>query len=87
MPSSFGTIKGRHSSSAHQPLSATDDTAMAGEQSEAVSLDMKFKPIPPRRRGVIESALWVIASVAALVYGDGQRHFLKAVLYDPRVNK
>ena len=87
MPSSFGTLKERHSSSAPQPSATTHDSAIAEEQSEAVSLDMKFKPMPPRRRGIIESLLWIVASVAALVYGDGRRHFLQAVLYDPRVNK
>eukprot|EP00475_Leptophrys_vorax_P032129 TRINITY_DN4928_c0_g1_i1.p1 TRINITY_DN4928_c0_g1~~TRINITY_DN4928_c0_g1_i1.p1 ORF type:complete len:207 (-),score=8.12 TRINITY_DN4928_c0_g1_i1:17-637(-) len=64
-----------------------DDAQNGAGDAAEIALDMRMKPKPPRKRSRVESALWLLATVAILVYGDGKRHFLEAVLRDPRVHK
>ncbi|CAI5970423.1 unnamed protein product [Closterium sp. NIES-65] len=78
--------------SAHPASNATavndeDDRDENGVGSGDIALDMKMKPTPPRKRSKLESAAWLLACVAILVFGDGKRHFFQAVLKDPRVHK
>eukprot|EP00271_Cylindrocystis_brebissonii_P016394 TRINITY_DN398_c0_g3_i2.p1 TRINITY_DN398_c0_g3~~TRINITY_DN398_c0_g3_i2.p1 ORF type:complete len:173 (+),score=15.10 TRINITY_DN398_c0_g3_i2:509-1027(+) len=51
-------------------------------------VDMKVQQeVSVRRRTRIEMGAWLLACAVVLWYGDGRRHFLEAVLYDPRLRQ
>eukprot|EP00270_Netrium_digitus_P019421 TRINITY_DN7652_c0_g1_i1.p1 TRINITY_DN7652_c0_g1~~TRINITY_DN7652_c0_g1_i1.p1 ORF type:complete len:203 (+),score=22.83 TRINITY_DN7652_c0_g1_i1:34-642(+) len=64
-----------------------DDSASPSDRAQIdININARIE-IPTRKRGKVESILWVLAAAAIYYYGDGKSDLVTAILYDFRVQK